>query len=166
MTRSIAVAAAAVIVSGFAGSAVAQDRRAAAAEAAVGHAGFADDTTIGHTLVGGAARWYVLPRVAVGPELVYMVGPGDDRDLMLTGNVTFDFRRGHVVTPFLVAGGGLFRHSDRFGGVAFSSTEGSFTGGGGVRLPLGRQLYVAPEVRLGWETHYRVSVSAGWRFND
>jgi hypothetical protein len=165
MTRFIAVAAAAVIVTGAANG-FAQGRHAAAAEALVGHAGFADETTIGHAVVGGAARWYVLPRLAVGPELVYMVGPGDDRDLMLTGNATFDFRRGHVTTPFLVAGGGLFRHSDRFGGVAFSSTEGSFTAGGGMRLPLGARLYVAPEIRLGWETHYRVSVSAGWRFSE
>ena len=40
-----------------------------------------------------------------------MVGPGHDRDLFLTGNLTFDFlarrigpRRGSV-NPFLVAGG-------------------------------------------------------------
>jgi hypothetical protein len=37
---------------------------------------------------------------------VYMKGPGDDRDVVLTGNVTFDLlSRTRAVTPFLVVGG-------------------------------------------------------------
>lgn len=86
---------------------------------------------------------------------------------MLTGNVTFDLLFGtRPVTPFLVVGGGIFRHSDRFGGQTFSSTEGSFTAGGGVRIPIGERLYVAPELCIGWEPHYRLSVAVGWRFRD
>ena len=147
-------------------SAFAQGRRTAA-EGFAGYAGFIDDSTVHHSAFGGALRWYLLPRVAVGPELVYMKGPGDDRDLVFTGNVTFDFLSGpHAVTPFLVAGGGIFRHGDRFFGQTFSSTEGSFTAGGGVRIPIGERLYVAPEFRIGWEPHYRVSVAVGWRFGD
>ena len=53
----------------------------------------------------------------------------------MTANLTFDLlaspagaRRG-TVTPFLVAGGGLMRHSDRFGPNTFSSSEGAVTGG-------------------------------------
>jgi hypothetical protein len=166
MSRSWSLTSACVgaLVTAFAATATAQDRNGGAAEGMVGYAGFTDESTISHTVFGGAAKWYLLPRVAVGPEIVYMIGPRDDRDLVVTGNVTFDFRpEPRVVTPFFVAGGGLFRHSDRFGGRTFSSTEGSFTGGGGVRVPLGGRLYLAPELRIGWEIHYRVDVALGWR---
>jgi hypothetical protein len=165
--RWLVAAGVAAFVVALAPSAFAQSGRTAAAEGIVGYAGFIDDATIHHSVLGGAARWYLLPRVAVGPELVYMKGPGDDRDVVLTGNVTFDLlSRTRAVTPFLVVGGGIFRHSDRFGGETFSSTEGSFTGGGGVRIPIGERLYVAPEFRIGWEPHYRLSVAVGWRFGD
>jgi hypothetical protein len=161
----IGVAWFAALVTAGASPAFAQPRGGAAAEGSVGYAGFLDDTTITHTTWGGAARWYVLPGLAIGPELVYFKGPGDDRDLVLTGNVTFDVLVGaRPMTPFLVAGGGVFRHSDKFGGSTFTSTEGSFTGGGGIRVAIGRQFYVAPEVRIGWEPHVRFSVAAGWRF--
>jgi hypothetical protein len=164
---SFVVAWFAALLSAAASPAFAQSRGGGAAEGFVGYAGFLDDTTITHTSWGGAARWYVLPRVAIGPELVYFKGPGDDRDLIVTGNVTFDvLRRARPLTPFLIAGGGFFRHSDRFGASTFTSTEGSFTGGGGLRFSVGRKFYVAPELRTGWEPHLRFSVAAGWRFND
>ena len=66
-----------------------------------GYAGFVDDATIDHTIFGAAARVYLTPRVAIGPELVYMRGPNSDRDLFLTGNMTFD-----VIPP---RGGGQAR---------------------------------------------------------
>jgi hypothetical protein len=153
------------IVFTMSGAASAQTPRPAA-EGFLGHAGFLDDSTINHSVWGAAARWYVLPRVAIGPELVYLKGPRDDRDLVITGNVTFDFVASPSITPFLVAGGGIFRHSDKFSGRKFTSTEGTFTAGGGVRVPIGERLYIAPEFRVGWEPHYRVSVALGWRFGD
>ena len=138
----------------------AQGQGTAAAEGFAGYAGFLDDSTITHTVVGGSARWYLLPRVAIGPEAVYFRGPRNDRDLTVTGNVTFDLLpAARAATPFLVAGAGLFQHSDRFGSATFTSTEGAFTGGGGVRISIGRQFYVAPEFRIGWR---RTSGSA-WR---
>lgn len=163
---SLLAAVVAAFITMLAPAAYAQAQQTAAVEGIGGYAGFLDESVMHHSVLGGAARVYLLPRVAVGPELVYMKGPGDDRDLVLTGNVTFDFLSGPRVTPFLVAGGGIFRHSDRFGAMTFSSTEGSFTSGGGVRIPIGERLYVAPEFRIGWEPHYRVSVAVGWRFGD
>lgn len=154
----------AVLAGALAGSAGAQDRPKGAVEAVGGWAGFVDDEMINHGIVGAAAKWNVSPRVTVGPEIVYMIGPGDDRDLVVTGNITFDVFSNRRVTPFFVAGGGLFRHSDRVGFGSFSSTEGAFTGGGGVRVLIGDRFYVAPEARLGWEPHTRLSVSAGWQF--
>jgi hypothetical protein len=134
------------------------ERPAPAAELALGYATFVDDAPIHHTVFGGAMRVHLLPRISVGPELQYMVGPGEDRDLILTGNVTFDVlppdRR---ITPFFVAGGGMFHHSDRFGG----STEGAFTAGPGVRVWLSDRVYVAGDFRIGWELHFSVTGTIG-----
>lgn len=135
-------------------------------EATGGYAGFADDALIDHAVIGGAMRFYVSRRLSVGPEVTYMVGPGSDRDLMLTGNVTFDLLRSpddraRRVMPFIVGGAGLFRSTRRFGQTSYSSTEGAFTGGTGVRVQLTDRLYVAPDFRLGWELHFRITATIG-----
>jgi hypothetical protein len=98
-----------------------------------------------------------------------MVGPGDDRDFFVTGNVTFDLLPARRATPrppvpYLIVGAGLMNHSNSFAGGTFSSSEGAFTAGAGVRVSLGERLYVAPEFRVGWELHYRIAASVGYRF--
>jgi hypothetical protein len=65
--------------------------------------------------------------------------------------------------PYLVVGGGLFQTRDKFVGETFTSSEGAFTAGGGVRVFLTDRLYVAPEFRGGWEPHFRLSVSIGYQ---
>jgi len=144
-------------------------RPAPAVEFLVGYAGFVDDATIDHGIVGAAARLYLTPRVAVGPEFVYMRGPNSDRDLLLTGNLTFDVLpprdgRPPQLTPFLVAGGGFFQHSDRFGVSTFTSYEGAFTAGGGVRGWVTKCVYALADVRFGWELHARVNGGIGIGF--
>jgi hypothetical protein len=144
-------------------------RAAPAVEFLAGYAGFVDDATIDHAIFGAAGRVYLTPRLAVGPEFVYMRGPGEDRDLYLTGNLTFDVlppRDGvpRRVTPFLVAGGGFFQHSDGFGPFDFTSYEGAFTGGGGVRGWISRRVYMLADVRFGWELHARVNAGIGIGF--
>ncbi len=133
-----------------------------------GYAGFVDDATKHHTVAGGSARWYVRPRVSIGPEVVYMRGPNGDRDLFVTGNVTMDlagsYGRPPRVIPFLVVGAGLMRHSDRFGSTTFTSSEGAVTGGGGVRGWITDRVFVAGEVRVGWELHARTTATVGWTF--
>jgi hypothetical protein len=136
-------------------------------EAAGGYAGFADDAIAVHSLVGGAARWRVAPRIWIGPEITYMKGEGEHSDLMLTGNVTVDLlerRPGRQALPYLLVGGGLFQTRDRFGTETFTSSDGAFTAGAGVRVFLTDSFYVAPEFRGGWEPHFRISVSAGVQF--
>ena len=153
----------------FAGNALAQTvdaRPASAAESLAGYAGFVDDATIDHTIWGAAARVYLTPRLAIGPELVYMRGPNSDRDLYLTGNLTFDVLpprsgRPRRVSPFLVAGGGFFQHRDRFGPFDFTSYEGAVTGGGGVRGWITDRVYAFGDVRFGWELHARANAGVG-----
>jgi hypothetical protein len=101
----------AVVLGLAAGHSSAQDRTFAI-EGTGGYVGFADDGIVGHSLIGAAARWYVLPRISIGPEIQFMAGRGDHSDLMVTGNVTVDLierRAGHRAIPFQVVGGGLFQ---------------------------------------------------------
>lgn len=169
MTRQLLFAAF-LLVPGLATAQAARTGPAGAAEFTAGWAGFVDDAMINHGVAGGAARVYVTPWLSVGPEVVYMRGPRADRDLFVTGNVTIDLRgdRGGTarVIPFVVAGAGLMRHSDRFGGRTFSSSEGAFTAGGGVRGRVTDRVFVGAEFRAGWELHARVTGIVGVRFGS
>jgi hypothetical protein len=145
----------------------AQQAPAGAAEVVAGWAGFLDDARIDHAVVGGGIRIHLTPRISIGPEFVYMRGPGTDRDLFLTGNLTFDVwtprpgeRRGSVV-PFLVAGGGLMVLRTDFPSGTFTSYEGAVTGGAGLRVWLTERVYALGEVRAGWEPHTRVTGGIG-----
>jgi hypothetical protein len=142
----------------------AQDRPRPAFEFAAGWVGFADDGVVSEGMVGGAARLYLTPRVAVGPEIAYMNGENHSH-LMLTGNLTFDLIAGDEtrVVPFIVAGAGMFQTRETFVTGPFTSTEGSFTAGGGVRGYLSDRLFVAGEARIGWETHIRVNAAVGFQ---
>ncbi len=159
----------AVILALVAAESSAQDldyRPAPAVEFLAGYAGFIDDAMIDHAIAGTAARVYLTPRLAIGPEFVHMWGPNWDRDLFLTGNLTFDLlpprhARPRRATPFLIAGGGLSQHSDRFGPFSFTSYEGAFTGGGGVRAWIADRVYTFGDVRFGWELHVRINAGLG-----
>jgi hypothetical protein len=168
MTRPLAVYALALVLLPRPAAAQTITGPTGALEVTGGYAGFVDDATKHHAVAGGSARWYVSPRVSIGPEVVYMRGPGTDRDLFVTGNVTFDlagsYGRPPRIVPFVVVGAGLMRHSDRFGSTTFTSSEGAVTGGGGVRGWITDRLFVAGHVRLGWELHARTTASVGWTF--
>jgi hypothetical protein len=161
MMKAWCLALALVAVPGLASA----QNRGFALEGGGGYTGFADDGIVGHTLVAAAARIYLMPRVSVGPEFQFMAGENDHRDLMLTGNVYVDLSErapGRPVVPYLVVGGGLFQTRDEFNGETFTSSEGGFTAGGGVRIFLGNNFYVGPEFRGGWEPHFRISVNVGY----
>jgi hypothetical protein len=142
-----------------------QDRPAPAVDLQAGWIGFADDGIVSETMFGGAMRWYASPRVAIGPELIYIAGSTHSH-FVVTGNVTFDLLRDRGVTPFLVAGGGLFQTREDFPGMpSFTSNEGAFTAGGGVRVAAGDRITVGVDVRMGWEPHIRVNGVLGIRLN-
>ena len=150
------------------GNAAAQDRPAPAAEIALGWVGFADDGIVGETLVGGAARWYVSPRIGIGPEVIYLHGDNHSH-LVLTGNLTWDLvnpsnGRARQVVPFLVVGGGVFQTRETFFNGPFTSNEGAFTAGGGIRALIGETMTAGVDVRIGWELHVRLNGVIGLRF--
>ena len=127
-----------------------------------GWAGFADEGLIHHGVIGAGAEWVATRHLAVGAEVHHAMGPGADRDLFALGVVrvgVLPFSR--VVVPFVIAGAGIMRHSDRFFGGTATSTEGAFVVGGGVRVRLSPRVFVAPEAMIGWEPHVRVGVTVG-----
>ena len=156
-------AALALLAAPMADRAMAQDRPGPAFEFAAGWVGFADDGIVSESLVGGAARLYVLPRISVGPEIVYVDG-NNHNHLTVTGNVTWDLigpMNTRRLTPFVVAGAGLFRTRESFFSGTFTSTEGAFTAGGGVRAPVGNRVTVGIDARVGWELHIRLNGLVG-----
>lgn len=147
-------------------SSSASRRPAPVAEVSAGWGGFADEGIVHHTLGGLSARYYLTPRFSIGPELQYMVGPGDDRDLIGTANLVVDFLaptldRPRRTTPYLLVGGGFFRHTDRFFTGTYTTTEGAFTAGLGVRTWVNERVFVGADARLGWEPHIRVAATVG-----
>jgi hypothetical protein len=154
-----------VLIGPLAAAAGAQDLPAPTVEVAVGWVGFADDAVVSEPMVGGAGRFHLLPRLSMGPEFTYIQGDRHSH-LVLTGNLTWDLvpraspgrRR---VVPFLVAGAGLFRTREQFFGRDFSSTEGAFTVGGGLRARTSDRTTVGVDARIGWELHLRVAGVVG-----
>jgi hypothetical protein len=145
----------------LAGPAVAQQRPSPALEFAAGQLLFPDDGVVGEGFVGGNFRIYLSPRVSVGPEVAVIFGQNHSH-LMLTGNLTCDLLSpaGGVttrVTPFVVAGGGMFRTREQFPAGAYSSTDGAFTAGGGLRARVAKHITAGVEARVGWELHLRVN---------
>lgn len=147
--------------------AFAQDRPAPALDLAAGWVGFADDGVVSEFPIGAGFRWYLSPRISIGPEVTFISGESHSHQVV-TGNLTFDVlgpRGGKPrVTPFIVVGGGMFRTSEGFANrPPYSSTEGAFTVGGGIRAPIGDRVAVGADARLGWEPHFRITgfVSVG-----
>lgn len=142
---------------------------ALALEVQGGWLGFADDSVVNHGMVGAALPIVLNHRLEVGPEVVYAVGPGSDRELVVTGNAWLRLATiespdgGPSFSPFLVGTYGVMRHSNRFGTRDFSSTEPTASVGVGLRIAGSDRWYVAPEWRFGIELHMRISVSVGFR---
>ncbi|HUE87486.1 MAG TPA: hypothetical protein VMO26_15530 [Vicinamibacterales bacterium] len=151
-------------------AASAQERPRPMAEIAAGALLFADDGVVREGFLGGTVRLYVLPRVSIGPEIAYIVGQNHSH-LMVTGNVTFDFvrpigREPRRVTPFAVVGGGLFQTREQFpNNETFTSADGAFTAGVGVRTLIGDRVIVGAEARVGWELHVRLNGMVGVRLS-
>ena len=132
------------------------------AEMGIGYTGFADDGMIHHRGVSGAVRVHVTPRISVGGELSYQVGPGLDRDVMPLVVVTADLRQprpGDVgrIEPFVLAGAGIIGHTSGYEPSAWPTV----TWGGGTRVWLAERVYVTADARLGWPAYLRFVSGVG-----
>ena len=147
----------------------AQDLPRVRVEAVAGRFAFNyDEGAEAYGIFGGAARFRLMPRLSVGPEVNYAIGPnyslgvlvpgapsgGRDRALMITAHATFDFRsqesRGHPrISAYVVFGGGLLRQSGTSWFGSYTDTQPCYDGGIGLRAFVTDRFYVAPEWRLG-----------------
>ena len=158
-----------VLVGVLPAKAAAQERSRPVAERSAGWLGFPDDGgTVSEGMFGGAVRWYLSPRLSVGPEAMWVNGR-DHSHFVLTGNVIFDVLspasgKPRSVTPFLLAGGGMFQTRETFLRGDYTSTEGAFTAGGGVRVRATDRVTFGLESRIGWEPHLRVNGFVGVQF--
>jgi hypothetical protein len=137
-----------------------------AVEGTIGWSGFVDDATVQHAVYGGALRVGVTPRISVGPEVMYMVGPRTDRDVVALGTLWFDLltpRRDLDVQPYLVAGGGFMHHSEGYFGRRVGGSDGTFSLGGGVRVRVNDRVYAGVDARIGWEPNLRIAGHVGVR---
>lgn len=135
--------------------AAAQDRPSPAIDVHAAWFGFADDGVVSEAGFGGAFRWYPHPRIAIGPEAIYIQGD-NHHHFVLTGNLTVDLLPGRAIEPFVVVGGGLFQTHESFFDDSVTSSEGAFTAGGGVRARVSDRVSIGLDARVGWETHIRV----------
>jgi hypothetical protein len=128
----------------------------------IGATSFVDESAENHLHTGVAARFYLTRRFSVEPEFQYLYQSSRHSDTVLAGNLGWDFRTGRVV-PYVSGGLGWMRSS--FGiSPKFSSNEGFIQLGGGLKIYVTDAWFVAPDVRVGWEPHVRVSVGIGYTF--
>ena len=155
----------AVFATALATPAFAQERPSPAVEIAGGTLLFADDGVVSEGFFGGNLRFYLSPRISVGPEAAFIFGDNHSH-FMLTGNLTCDLLapvsgRPRAVTPFVVAGGGIFRTNEQFPTGSYSSSDGAFTAGGGLRMRVTDAVTAGVEARIGWELHIRLNAFVG-----
>ena len=158
-----------VLVGVLPAKAAAQELLRPIVELSAGWLGFPDDGgTVSEGMLGGTVRWYLSPRLSVGPEAIWVNGR-DHSHFVLTGNVIFDLLspgsgKPQSVTPFLLAGGGMFQTRETFSRGDYTSTEGAFTAGGGARVRATDRVTFGIESRIGWEPHLRVNGFVGVHF--
>lgn len=151
----------------------AQERGLASVEFVTGHAGYVDDAWDHRVIAGAVVRLAVTPRFTIGPEVIYLHGRHGSHDVTVTGTATYDLFRADAkrrVAPFVVVGAGLIRQQSLVGGgpgatglFPYSTSEVTVSGGLGARIEVWRGLFIAPDVRLGWEPETRLTVTVGWR---
>ena len=130
----------------------------------IGLASFVDESPDHHLLTGGSARIYLTRRLSIEPEFLYLYRDNKHHDMILMPNVVWDFGGSRFV-PYVTGGVGLLRTTDSGFLQSYSHNEGVITAGGGVKIYLNDRWFIAPEARVGFEAHVRISAGIGytWR---
>lgn len=134
-----------------------------------------DDTSYPHFVVGAATRIRISRRWSIEPEITYMRRSANDEDYVFQPNVVYEFDTpGKRVVPYLIGGVGFMRHKSVYNDYDFvkatpvtvdtSYTSWSFSAGAGMKVFVSKNLFVAPEARLGWQPTARATVSIGYVF--
>lgn len=123
-----------------------------------GWSGFADESIVHHATLGAAARFRLGNRVSLGPEIVYMLGPGRDRDVFANAVLVTNLRGPAArVMPYAVVSAGAMWHRGNFTWFDDWYRAWNVNGGLGVRVPVGERLALGGEARVGSELELRLS---------
>jgi len=157
-----------IIFLGTAGTAEAQEPgRRNELKFMTGLTAWLDEVTDYSATIGGAYRRYITPRLSIEPEFLYLIGAGSIRDITVIPNISYDFRPGRPIRPYLTAGVGWIHHSEKYPGALlpdFSFNDVTVSGGIGVRVFVTPRVFLAPEVRIGFEPIFRATGSFGFVF--
>lgn len=130
----------------------------------IGSAGFLDDGS-NHTHIGGAVRFYPVGRLGIEPEVAYLYESEAHNDTILAVNVSYDFRAAEKrVIPYVVGGAGVLAVRYRYPQFRSLDYEPLASGGGGAKIYVSRNWFVAPEFRIGFPPHGRFTVAVGYTF--
>ena len=134
-----------------------------------------DNGSYPHLVVGAATRIRISHHWNIEPEFSYMRRSSNDEEYIFQPNVVYEFNSvGKRVVPYLIGGVGVIRHKSVFNGSDFvtgapvtfdtSYTTWSASAGAGLKVFLSKQLFVAPEARVGHQPTTRATVSIGYVF--
>jgi hypothetical protein len=126
-----------------------------------------DEVTDYSVTLGGAFRRYLTPRWSIEPEVLYLIGEGSMRDITVIPHISYDFRTQKPVRPYLTAGVGWRHQRQEFPGSmspSFRHNEVTVSGGFGVKVFVTPRVFLAPEVRTGFEPIFRATGSFGFVF--
>jgi len=128
----------------------------------MGWATFPDEGPLHHFTTGGSVRFRIIGGLGFAPELTYMYRSTADRDLLFIPNFVYEFRRNTKVVPYLIGGVGLLRHYEKYDHFEWAANGRTYGFGFGTKIFLNRRVFVAPEVRVGWEPFLRIGGSVGY----
>ena len=134
-----------------------------------------DNRSYPHFVVGASTRFRITRRWSIEPKFNYMRRSADDEDYIFQPNVVYEFHpAGTRVVPYLIGGVGViknksvYRDTDFVTGAPFtldtSYTTWTANAGGGLKVFVSKNLFIAPEARLGSNPTVRATVSIGYVF--
>ena len=134
-----------------------------------------DDESYPHFVVGAATRIRLTRHWGIEPEFTYMRRHSNDEDYVFQPNVVYEFNKlGDRAVPYLIGGVGFMRHKSVYNDVDFvtgapvtydtSYRTWTASAGAGLKIFVTKNLFIAPEARLGREPTARTTVSIGYVF--
>ena len=134
-----------------------------------------DNESYPHLVVGAATRIRISRHWSIEPEFSYMRRSSNDEDYIFQPNVVYEFNSlGKRVVPYLIGGVGVIRHKSVYNGsdfdtgapVSFDTSYTTWTAnaGAGLKVFLSKQLFVAPEARLGLQPTAQATFRIGYVF--
>ena len=140
-------------------------RKEFAAKFIFGSSAFLDEEIpFDHSIFGASLPIQLTNKLSIEPQFLYMNGPGSDRDITVTGNVTYDLATVDRITFYVVGGAGILSNTQRFSTGNFTANELTANGGIGAKIFITEKLFLSPEFRFGLEPLLTATAAVGYAF--